>query len=100
MIAYGIGILPPIKNIKQEIPDITHPWYVDDAGALGKLEILEIYFYLLTCQVPGRGYHPDPTKSVLMVRPENLEAGKVFGGHHRFRVYTGAGYLGDYIGDD
>ena len=35
MIAYGIGILPRINNLKQEIPDVTHPWYVDDAGALG-----------------------------------------------------------------
>ena len=25
MIVYGIGILPLIKNLKQEIPDITHP---------------------------------------------------------------------------
>ena len=36
MIAYGIGILPLIKNIKQEIPDVTQPWYANYAGALGK----------------------------------------------------------------
>ena len=30
MIAYGIGILPLINNLKREIPDVTHPWYAED----------------------------------------------------------------------
>ena len=30
----------------------------------------------------------------------NLKPGKVFGARHRFRVFTGARYLGGYIGDD
>ena len=46
------------------------------------------------------GYHPKPTKSVLIVRPENLAAGKLFGRRHRFNVCTGARYLGGYIGDN
>ena len=36
MVAYGIGILPLIKNLKAEFTDVTQPWYADDAGALGK----------------------------------------------------------------
>ena len=32
MIVYRIGILPIINNLKQEIPDVTQPWYADDAG--------------------------------------------------------------------
>ena len=78
-IAYGIGILPLIKNLKREIPDVTHTWYADYAGALGTFARLDTYFYSLTRQGPGREYHPDPTKSVLIVRPENIEAGKVSG---------------------
>ena len=54
----------------------------------------------MTRQGPGWGYHPEPTKSVLIVRPENIEAEKVFGQRHRFRVCTGTRYLGGYIGDD
>ena len=61
---------------------------------------LEAYFDSLTRQGPGRGYHPKLTKSVLIVHPENLEEGKVFGARHVFRVCTGACYLGYYIGDD
>ena len=67
MIAYGIGILPLIKNFKLEIPDATQPWYTDYAGALGTFARLETYFDSLTYQGPGQGYHPKPSKSVLIV---------------------------------
>ena len=74
MIAYGIGILPLIKNLKREIPDITQSCYADDAGALGMVAIIETYFNLLTHQGPGRGYHHEPSKNLLILHPENLEA--------------------------
>ena len=56
MIAYGIGILPLIKYLKWEIPDVTQPWYADNAGALGTLARLETCFCSLTRQGPGQGY--------------------------------------------
>ena len=86
MIAYAIGILQLIKNIKLEIPEDTEPWYADNAGALGTFAGLETYFDSLTLQGPGRGYHPELTKGVLIIRLENLKAGKVFGARHGFRV--------------
>ena len=82
IIVYEIGILPLIKNIKREIPDVTQPWYADNAGALGTFARLETYFDSLTRQGPGRGYHSKPTKSILIVWPENIEAGKSFGKRH------------------
>ena len=69
IIAYGIGILPLIENLKRAIPDVTQPWYADYAGDLGVFERIETYFDSLTRQVPVWGYHPEPTKSVLIVRP-------------------------------
>ena len=53
MIVYEIGIIPLIKNLKQEIPDVNQPWYDDYSGALGKFAILNTYFDLLTCQGLG-----------------------------------------------
>ena len=100
MIAHRIGILPLINNLKQEIPDTTQPWYADDSRVLGTFAKLETYFDSMKKQGPGREYHPNLTKSVLIIRPDNLEAGKVFGARHGFRVCTGAHYLGGYIGDD
>ena len=48
MIMYGIVILPFINNLKQEIPDVTQPWYADNAGYLGTFARLETYFDSLT----------------------------------------------------
>ena len=70
----GQIILTLIKHIKREIPDITHPWYYDDAGALGTFTRIETYFNPLTHQGPGRGYHPELSKSVLLVHTYNIEA--------------------------
>ena len=56
MITYRIRILPLIKNLKQAIPDVTQPWYADNAGALGTFTRLENYFDSLTHQGPGQGY--------------------------------------------
>ena len=100
MIVYGIGILPLIKNIKMEIPDVTQPWYAGNSGALGTFSRLETYYDSLTRQGPEWGYYPEPSKSVLIVRPENLKAGKNFRARHRFKVCAGAHYLGGYIGDN
>ena len=100
MIAYSIGILPLIKNIKWEIPDVTQTWYADYAGALGTFARLETYLYSLTRQGPGRGYHLEPSKSIFIIRLDNLEARKLFGRRHGFKVCTGARYLGGYFGDD
>ena len=38
---------------------------------------LETYFDLLIRQDPGREYHPNPTKSVLILLLENIEAVEV-----------------------
>ena len=100
MIVYGIGILPLINDPKREIPDVTHTRYADDDGSLGTFARLETYFDSITHQGLGRGYHRQQSKSVLIVRPENLEAVKLFGRRHRFKVLTGARYLGDYIGEN
>ena len=85
MMAYGIGILPLIKNLKRKIPDVTQPCYADNAVALGAFTRLDTSFDSLTRPGPVWGYHPEPTKSVLIVLPENLEAGKVFGTCHGLR---------------
>ena len=45
-IANEIVILSIINNLKQAIPDVTQPWYDDDAGALGTFARLETYFDL------------------------------------------------------
>ena len=98
MISYGIGILPLINNLKREIPDATKPWYYENAGALGTFARIATYFNSLTHQGSGHGYYPTPPKSALIMHPENFDTRKEFVAHYRFKVYTGARYLGGYIG--
>ena len=47
MVAYGIIILPLIKNLKAEFTDVTYTWYGDNDGALGKFANTELYFNFL-----------------------------------------------------
>ena len=61
MIAYGISIPPLIKNLKTEFPDITHPFYADNAGALCTFTRVEAYFHLLEQHGLVRGYYPEPS---------------------------------------
>ena len=35
MIAYGIRVLPLIRELRGAHPWVTQPWYADDAGAEG-----------------------------------------------------------------
>ena len=100
MVAYVIGVLPLIKHLKYAYPDITQPWYADDAGAIGTLYNIGLYFSSLKRFVPGREYHPKPSKSIMIVHPYNLTSRKEFGLRHRFKVFMEASYLGGFIGGD
>ena len=100
MIAYGIGILPLIKNLKRDIPDVTQALYDEDAGSLGTSAIIETYFDFLKRQGPVHGYYLKPSKSLLILHPDNIKVRKEFGAHHGFKLCMGACYLGGYIGDD
>ena len=48
MVAYGIGILPLIKNMKAKFPAVTQCYYADNFGALGTFINVELYFIFLT----------------------------------------------------
>ena len=38
MIAYGIGVLPLIRELQNIHPRFTQPWYSDDAGMGGRFQ--------------------------------------------------------------
>ena len=69
MIAYGIGVLPLIRELRNAHPRVTQPWYADDAGAGGRFQQIQEHFQDLHSRGPARGYYPEPTKSILVVAP-------------------------------
>ena len=62
MVNYGIGVLPLTKKLKSEYPDVTQPWYVDNAGTLGTFDNIGLYFILFKWFVRGCGYYLEPSK--------------------------------------
>ena len=61
---------------------------------------VKLYCISLKRNSPAWGYYPNTTKIILIVHPYNIEAGKLFVARHVFKFFTGALYLGGYIGDD
>ncbi|XP_065177350.1 uncharacterized protein LOC135808131 [Sycon ciliatum] len=48
-------------------------WFADDSGAGGKLMPLRAWWHSLTEQGLAYGYHLNPSKSVLLVKPEHYD---------------------------
>ena len=44
MIAYGIGVLPLIRELREAHPRVTQPWYADDAGVGGTFAEVQAHF--------------------------------------------------------
>ena len=86
MIAYSIGVLLLIKLPKEEFTDLTQTWYADDAGSLGTFANIKLYSNSLKRFVPGHEYYPEPSKSVMIVHPDNIKGRKQFVFGHLFKV--------------
>ena len=72
IVAYIIGVFPLIKRLKVDYTNVTHPWYSDDARALGMFNNLENVFNSLKRDGRDWGYYPKPTKTILIVHPDSL----------------------------
>ena len=100
MIIYGMGMLPLTHSLKRQIKDCLQPWYADDAAAGGKFDAIARYYNVLLAEGPGRGYYPEPTKSILVVKPQSVERARAQFAHLGFKVVTGTRYHRGYIGDE
>ena len=50
-------------------------------------------------RVQGEGF-PEPTKSILVVKPQSVERATALFQHLGFKIVTGTRYLGGHIGDE
>ena len=67
MIAYGIGVLPLIQELREAHPRVTQPWYADDAGAVGTFADVQAHFQDLQVRGPARATFPGVTTKILLV---------------------------------
>ena len=99
MIAYGIGILCLIRELRESHPCIIQPWYANDAGAGGKFKHILAHLQDLQARGLPRGYYPEQNKRILVVAPQNVaRAEELFRGME-IQVVTGHRYLGGFLGD-
>ena len=99
MIAYGIGVLPLIRELRDAHPRVTHPCYADGAGVGGTFDQVQTPLWDMQARGPAQGYCPEPTKSILVVAPGNVERAEEHFRGLGIRVVTGHRYLGGFIGD-
>jgi hypothetical protein len=99
MVLYGLAVLPLVRQLKREFPLVEQPWYADDAAAGGQFSALHKQFRRLQELGPSFGYFAEPSKSFLIVQPQQLDRAKAFFKDMAITVETGHRYLGSYIGD-
>jgi len=100
---YALAVLPIITRLSAD-PDSSvakQAWFADDAGAGAKLRALRQWWDLLVQVGPSFGYHPNASKTWLVVKPDHLqEARVVFDGSGVQITAEGRPYLGAPIGSD
>ena len=98
MILYGLGMLPLKLTLKATVSSALQPWYANNAVVGGNFDEVGKVFSLLQTIGPARGYFPEPTKSILVVKPAMVEQAKARFDHHGFTIVIGTRYLGGFIG--
>ena len=70
MAKYALGTIPLIDLLHAECVDegTKQGWYADDASATGTLKGIQHWWNLLNKHGPGYGYHPKPSKCILVVK--------------------------------
>ena len=97
MAMYAIAINPFIRSPEDD--EIKQVWFADDAAAGGGLAGLRRWWDLIVEKGSAYGYYPNPTKTCLVAKKENIEmAKKVFQGTGISVTEEGKRHLGAAIG--
>ena len=99
MIAYGIGVLPLIRDIREAHTRVTHPWCADYVKVWVTCERILDHFQDIQARGPPRGYLPEPTKSISVLVPRNVPMTEEFFQGMGVKIMTGSRYLGGFVGD-
>ena len=98
MAMYAIGTLPLIRRSNPS-KLIQQVWYADDGSAGGSLSDLINWWHQLSDLGPKFGYYPNARKSILLVKPDHLDAAQqLFSDHNLTIITNGAQVLGSPIG--
>ena len=89
---------PLIQEFRKSQPGITQPWYVYDYGVGGTFKGMRLHIDDLMVQGTLSCYFPEPTKSILVVSPQNIPQAEAFFRGYRLQILIGIRYLGGFLG--
>ena len=96
---YALGVIPLVRRVAT--PGTRQSWYADDSSAGGGLNPLRQWWDRLVGDGPAFGYFINPSKSVLVVKRDKLEAAEtIFAGMGVSITTDGCRHLGSAIGTD
>ena len=78
MAMYALAVKPLIGKLKSDVSRVKPVWYADDATGAGTCDDLRMFWDSLLVHDAGYGYHPNATKTHLVVKAEHAD--KVFAG--------------------
>jgi hypothetical protein len=67
---YAIAIAPLIDLLRESCPEVPQVWFADDATGAATCTGLRQWWNKLTEYGPSFGYHPNASKTYLMVKQE------------------------------
>ena len=101
---YAVGIRPLMDKLGEVVDSqkCRQVWYADDSGSAGKLLEMKKWWDKLFIEGPKYGYHPKPSKTVLIVKNLELkEQAKAIFGQTGISIDTsGERHLGAVIGTE
>ena len=97
MLMYAVAVLPLIRKLSHRDRWVQN-WYADDASCFGSLQNVRDWLSSLMKIGPKFGYHPEPSKSVVVVSEKFVsEAKQIFEGSG-VTIATGSRFLGGFVG--
>ena len=83
MAMYALALAPLVKEVLQACNQV---WFADDASGCDKLANLLKWYRLLFKLGPSYGYFVNPTKCVLVVKPEHLDEARAMFAHSGVQI--------------
>ena len=99
MAMFALLIIPLILKLSETCESLSQVWFADDASGAGSLQGLRQWWDALSTLGPSFGYYPKPSKTCLVIHPQNEEAAKAVFGEAGITITTeGKTHLGSALG--
>ena len=99
MAMYALAISPLIDHLRSWCPNVQQVWFADDATGAASCSNLRSWWDTLSSRGPAFGYHPNASKTYLVVKQEHeTSARQLFADTEVHITLQGKRHLGAAIG--